>query len=114
MSDLHHSDPLLVGAPDHGRVLFAKFEQAADGHSTDQIIFAAINVLVKALRETYGKRTEVENRIDDLFGRLKTSIFRFYDPVTNQRRSTIPFTQRVSLPLIIDKEKLHNVPAKDQ
>ena len=101
---LHHSDPLLNGVPDYGRELFAKLSQMASGHSADSVLSAAINLMANTLRETYGHRDQCEARIDELARRWKEIVFQFYDPVTNRRRSTIPFTQRVGMPLIEDKD----------
>lgn len=102
----HHSDPLPKNLPDYGRELFDRFGKAADGFASDAIISAAINLLVQVMRENYGKRDEVERRIDELAAKWKELTFRFYDPVTNRRRSNIPFTQRVTPPTLIIKDLL--------
>lgn len=110
MSELHHSDPLIkMPMPDYGRELFKRFENSSEGFSPDAIIFAAINMIIIALRMSYGKRDQVIARIDDLAGRTKDGVLRHYDPVTGVRRSTVPFTQRIAAPLIVDKDAMLNV-----
>jgi hypothetical protein len=112
MSDdqFHHSDPLPKGIPDYGRILHKRFlEQMREGFSSADQINAAASVIVGALRETYGLRDAVLARVDVICADIKKSIDRFYDPVSNRRRSTVPFTQRLEMPLIKADDKMHNV-----
>jgi hypothetical protein len=112
MSDdqFHHSDPLPKAIPDYGRVLHKRFlEQMREGFSSADQINAAASIIVGALRETYGNRDAVLARVDVICGDIKKSVDRFYDPVTNRRRSTIPFTQRLEMPLVKADDKMHNV-----
>ena len=104
MSDLHPKDKLLAGAPDYGREMFNRFSRAADGFSSDAVLSAALNVIVNALRQTYGTRAQVEARYDELVGRTKATLLGHYDGVTGRRRSTTPFTQHISVPHFIDKD----------
>lgn len=105
-NDVHYTDPLLKGVPDYGRELFKKFGNVANGFPADAVISASINVLADMLRQTYGKRDQVEQRIDQLMAILKNQTLAYYDPVTNRRRTTIPFTQRVSAALVVDEDKM--------
>jgi hypothetical protein len=106
----HHSDPLPQGIPDYGRVLHKRFlEQMREGFSSADQINAAASIIVGALRETYGLRDAVLSRVDVICADIKKSVDRFYDPVTNRRRSTIPFTQRLEMPLVKADDKFLNV-----
>jgi hypothetical protein len=106
----HHSDPLPKSVPDYGRVLHKRFlEQMREGFSSADQINAAASIIVGALRETYGLRDAMLARVDVICADIKTSADRFYDPVTNRRRSTIPFTQRLEVPHVKADDKMHNV-----
>jgi hypothetical protein len=105
----HHSDPLPKGMPDYGRELYKRFLAASDGMPADAMISASVNMLAHTIRECYGLRSQAEERIDVLFAKCKEITFQFYDPVTNKRRSTVPFTQRVQPPTLVVASRLHNV-----
>jgi len=86
--------------PNYGRELFNRYSQVSNGFPADAMVSAAINILCMVIRENYGLRSGALAHIDELVAKWKDMTMRFYDPVTNRRRSTIPFTQRVNMPVL--------------
>lgn len=118
MSDdqFHHAaDPLPKGMPDYGRELYRRFLEASNGMPADAQFSAAVNLIAHTIRECYGRRDQAEARIGELLGKCMEITMRFYDPSTNKRRSTVPFTQRLVMPRHVDPDALRKAaPAKDQ
>jgi len=105
----HHSDPLPKGMPDYGRELYSRFLNQCEGMPADAMLSASVNMIAHTIRECYGRRDQAEQRIRELFGKCEQIAMQFYDPVTNKRRSTIPFTQRLEMPLMKADDKMLNV-----
>jgi hypothetical protein len=103
----HHSDPLPKKLEFSGLELLKRFGREATGFPAKAICDASINLLANVLRQTYGKRSEAFARIDSLVADLKNHVDQFYDPVTDRRRSTIPFTQVVSMPHVKMDDRKH-------
>jgi hypothetical protein len=95
------NDPLTKpqAAPDAARVLFGKMSKEANGFGSDDVVAAAGNVLINALRQRCAKRQKAEAEIDELFGRLKTALLQHYDGADN-RRNVFPFDQTIVMPRI--------------
>ena len=89
-----------------GQELFKRFGKEAGGFPADAVVDAASNVLVNAIRQTYGQKHRAEARFDELAARLKGILMEHYDPVTGKRRSSLfPFTQHLNVPFLGDVEK---------
>lgn len=98
-------DPLhKVGGPNKQLELFKKCAHECNGYPSDDVIGAAVNLLINALRGAYGDRRQVEARFNDLVGRSKQALLDHYDGVSGKRRNIFPFDQRIEMPLFIDKD----------
>lgn len=94
------ADDPLRDLPDQGKLLFDQFTRSSNGMNLDVVMGAAANVIVNAIRQSYGMRAEAERKFDELFGRTKQLLLHnHYDSVTGRRRSVLPFTQVVNLSL---------------
>jgi hypothetical protein len=102
-------DPIAAGKgmPDYGRILYNQIGKLSEGMPIDALHSAIINILANSIRMTNGKRTEAHERVEFVRAKLLERIEPFYDPVTNRRRSTIPFTQLVGMPHHADAEKFN-------
>jgi hypothetical protein len=87
-------DPL---APDEGRELFMKMMQLCEGRDREAVLNSSINVIANYIRRYVGLRTEAERMMNDLYGANMQMLMEHYDPVTNKRRSVVPFTQTISM-----------------
>lgn len=97
-------DPLNVLVPDRQRELFKRFAESANGFSTEDVIGAAANVLVNALRQAHGSRQSAEKSFDELFGRTKQILVEHYDTI-GRKRGIFPFNQTIEVPLFANKNK---------
>ena len=94
------SDPLKQG-PEKQQDLFNKFITTSAGSQKEDVVGAAVNLLVNALRQTYSTRNQAEKAFDELFGKTKGLLLDgHYDPVTNKRRNVFPFNQVIEMPLM--------------
>ena len=90
--------------PEVGRELFETFIRAAHGQSIEAVLSACMNLIANCLRQNYGLRSEVEARMNELYGKSMKMLLEHYDPVTGRRRSVIPFDQTVRPTLILSDE----------
>jgi hypothetical protein len=103
------SDPIANPGTESSRALFEQFVSAANGRSIEDVLSASINMIANCLRQNYGLRSEVEGRIDELFGRAKEILLEHYDPVTGRRRSVVPFDQVVRPHLVMTDDQFTNL-----
>lgn len=99
-------DPIAAGKgiPDYGRVLYQQIGKLSEGMPIDALHSAIINILANSIRMTNGKRTQAHERVEFVKVKLLERIEPFYDPVTNRRRSTVPFTQMIGMPHVSDRD----------
>ncbi len=98
---LNTNDPLKkpYAAPDGGRELFSRLSRTCGGFSHDDVVVAAANLLINALRQRCGSRQKAEVEFNELFGRTKAALLQHYDGAGN-RRSVFPFDQTLAVPFI--------------
>jgi hypothetical protein len=89
------------------RELFKRFGQMSSGFSTEDVIAAAANILVNAIRQAHATKPQAEARFNELTGRLKGVLLDHYDGVTGKRRNIFPFTQHINVPLVADKDRMN-------
>ena len=99
-------DPLKGTVQPRAEDLFHIMSKTCHGFSAEAVLDAASNVLLNALRQTYGSRSAAERAFDERMGKLKGILLeRHYDPVTGKRRNVFPHTQVVEVPHFIDKDR---------
>jgi hypothetical protein len=98
------TDP-LNDAPGAARELAKRMSQVAAGFGYDDVVGAAANVLINALRQGCPKRADAERAIDELFGRSKQALLEHYDSVTGRRRSIFPHHQVITPQFFGNKNK---------
>jgi hypothetical protein len=97
-------DSIVSGGTDGGRQLFNEFVRVSNGRSIEDVLSACANMIANCLRQNYGRRSEVESRMKELFGRSLEILLEHYDPVTGRRRSVVPFDQVVRPQMILSDE----------
>lgn len=90
-------DPLVLATPNRQRELFDRFSRDADGYSAEDVLGAAANLLVNAVRQTQPTRGQAEARFDELFGRTKQVLMDHYD-MLGRKRGVFPYDQVVEVP----------------
>lgn len=88
-------DNLKEGSAE-GKALFEAFGHLAEGHTPDNVISAGMNLVLNAIRQSTARRHEAIAKMAELHGRSMEALMEHYDPVTNRRRSVVPFDQVIS------------------
>jgi hypothetical protein len=97
--NMNPKDPLLKTGPERQLDLFKDFSKSAHGYSAEDVIGAAGNVLVTALRQTHATREKAAERFDEVFGKLKTILMGHYTSA-GRLKGVFPYDQVISAPLI--------------
>lgn len=100
-------DPLHKTGPQNQKQLFDELVNTCHGRPSDQVLGAALNLLVNAVRQGAPSRDIAERTFNELSGKGKSLLFEHYDSVTGKRRSVFPFTQVIEMPVLIDKDRKH-------
>jgi len=79
-----------------GEALFGAISAVCTGHPYDEVLSAAMNVILNCVRQNVGHRTDAIGRMNELFGRGMNALMEHYDPTTGRRRSVVPFDQVIS------------------
>lgn len=85
------SDPLLQNT-DNARELFKSFSNISHGFNTLDVINAALNIVVNAVRQAQPTRKEAAETWDELTTRSKGLLMEGYDS-TGRRKGIYPYTQ---------------------
>lgn len=88
-------DPLTLATPNNQRELFQRLSKAADGFSAEDVIGAAANMLINAIRQSQPSRAQAEARFDELFGRSKAVLVDHYDTL-GRKRGIFPYDQVIA------------------
>ena len=80
-----------------GSALFEEIGRVCAGRPVDEVISVALNVVLNAIRQNTAGRAEAEARLNELHGRAMDLLMSHYDPVTDRRRSVVPFDQTISV-----------------
>jgi hypothetical protein len=97
-------DPLVLATPNRQRELFDRMSKTADGYSAEDVIGAAANMLINAIRQSQPTRRQAEVRFDELFGRSKQVLVDHYDTL-GRKRGVFPYDQVIEMPLVAMKRK---------
>lgn len=96
-------DPLRKSGPDQQRELFNAFCKVATGFSTEEVMGAALNLLVNALRQAHPTQAKALSRLDEISAAAKTLLASHYDAL-GRRRNIFPFHQTIELPHFTDRD----------
>lgn len=97
------NDPLNKAGTDQQRALFNAFCKVANGFSTEEVLGAAANVLVNALRQAHATQAAALSRLDELAAASKGLLASHYDAL-GRRRNIFPFHQTIELPHFTDRD----------
>ena len=97
-------DPLRKYGSDPQKKLFDLFTKEANNFATADVIGAAANLIVNALRQAHPTRQAAEISYDEMAARVKGLLFEHYD-AAGRRRGIFPFNQVIEMPHFVDKEK---------
>lgn len=98
-------DPLRKYGAETQRILFDRFTKEAHGFSTEDVIGAAANLIVNAIRQAHGTRRAAELSFDDMTARVKGLLVEHYD-ASGRRRSAFPFPQTIHMPHFNDSDRI--------
>lgn len=100
------NDPLTKVGAEGQQELFQSLVSSSAGHPKDDVINAAVNLLINAVRQHCSTRAVAEKTFDEIVGRAKSLLLdAHYDAATNKRRNIFPFHQVIEMPLM-DLKKL--------
>jgi|SRR4029079_8051659 len=95
------ADPLKPARSDHGRELFEQITLAASGFSYEDVVNAATNLIVNAVRQSCDNRRTAEGAFDEIVARTKALLLeQHYDAGTGKRKSVFPHHQIISMPML--------------
>jgi len=97
-------DPLLTASTDNARELFTRFGQQANGFATEDVVGAALNLVINGIRQTYSSRDEAEKHFDELLGKTKAVLMDHYD-ILGRKRGVFPFDQTIDMSKIDFRQK---------
>lgn len=102
-------DPLRTdeNAENVRKVLWEKFSDQAVGFPHRDVIFAAGNMILNAIRQTCKTSISAEREFDEVFGHLKNSLLTFHYQSNGKRRDTFPHHQIIAPSHIEFKNIIH-------
>jgi hypothetical protein len=98
-------DPLVLATPNRQRELFDRMSKTADGYSAEDVIGAAANMLINAIRQSQPTRRQAEIRFDELFGRSKAVLVDHYDTL-GRKRGLFPYDQVIEAALFDARKRV--------
>lgn len=101
---LGKKDPIAISGPDARRALFEAFAHEASGFPQDDVLNAAANLLVNALRQQYPSRSHAALAFDEIATKAKELLMSHYDSA-GRKKGIFPYDQRIELPLIDARER---------
>lgn len=93
-------DPLHHATQPAARELFKQIGALCNGFSNDQVLDAALNLAINALRQTHGTWPKSEAAFNEFFGRAKQNLREQYDSVTGRKKGIYPYDQSIEVPLV--------------
>ena len=91
-------DPMIAASPNAECELFTQMAKAANGFSREQVVGAAINLVVNALRQTHAAQKGALDDFDMLTAKARALLAEHYDGM-GKRRNVFPFHQTIEMPL---------------
>jgi hypothetical protein len=97
-------DPMIKSSPDRQRELFKQFSAVANGFSAEEVLGAAANMFVNALRQAHATQRGALDSLDRLTAQTKNLLASHYDAM-GKRRNVFPFHQVLEATHFDDREK---------
>lgn len=97
-------DPLIKSGPDQQYELFRRFSTAAAGFSTAEVIGAATNLVINALRQAHATRDPAEHAYDEHAARAKGLLLNHYD-TAGRKKGIFPYDQEIVMPHLVAKDR---------
>jgi hypothetical protein len=101
---IHPKDP-IASSSDNAIELMKKMGQVANGFSSQDVINAAANIVVNALRQSHAVRSSAEQAWDEMAARAKGQLMDCYDS-GGRKKGIYPYHQTISMPYV-DLKKNH-------
>ena len=89
-------DP-LTKCPEPSRELHIRFGKIADGFNADDVMNAALNVMINVIRQTNPRKRDADQMVDRLMAKARQALDNHYYP-NGTRRSVFPFHQIIEVP----------------
>jgi microcystin degradation protein MlrC len=100
MSELpiHPSDP-LASTPDKARELMQNMGQVAHGFSAQDVLNAATNIVINALRQGHSTSRSAEQAWDEMMAKAKGQLMDCYDS-SGRKKGIYPYHQTIVMPFV--------------
>lgn len=86
------SDPLRQ-VPQGAKELFKNLSQVCSGFSSDDVMLAAVNLLVNCVRQNRAKRDDAAELFDEIAAKARHVLLEQHYDVLGRRRNVYPFHQ---------------------
>jgi hypothetical protein len=93
-------DPLRNTGPRSQESLFRSMSALGAGFDSEQVVGAAMNVVLNALRQKHATSKAAEREFDELIARSKGVLLDQHYDGLGKRRNVFPFAQVIEMPLI--------------
>ncbi len=77
----------------------------ASGRPHEDVVDAACNLLINAIRQKYSGWQAAEVMFDEHFGKSKQLLKNHYDAINGRRKGIFPYDQVLSVPFFQDLDK---------
>jgi hypothetical protein len=102
--EFHKQDPLKDQDATR-RELFGRMSKAANNFEQRDVVYAAVNLILNAIRQQCPKQKEAEALFDELMAHGKRTLLDQHYFPSGQRRSVYPFHQVIEPPTIDARPK---------
>jgi hypothetical protein len=106
MTFINPKDPIKKITSGYQQECFGRMCKAADAFQVSDVVVAAANVLVNALRQAHATRDQATARFDELFGQIKILLADHYDANGKRKAGVFPFHQSIAADHVTDKDKI--------
>ena len=103
MNQANPKDP-LNNTPDAERVLFTSLAKVSHGFTSEQVVGAAVNLIVNALRQAHATDKGALDAADAVHAVMRRVLISHYDNA-GKRRNVFPFHQTIEMPFLNMRKK---------
>jgi hypothetical protein len=97
-------DPMSKLASGNGRALFGTISRACDQFSSQDVINAAVMLLVNALRGAYPTRAAAAAAYDEIAAKAKTFLLEAHYDSLGRKKGIFPYDQHIHPPHFLDRD----------